>query len=64
MVKINREFSKALQERCKILKKEIDNLTVDVVTGRVLTPEELSKDELVELVNLLNKYQYDCCGCI
>ena len=37
---------------CKGIKKKIDDLTIDLKTGRVVPPEYLDKDELIDLVKL------------
>jgi len=55
-----------LEERrrsCEIVKKEIDDFTVDKRTGRRLGLDELSRDELIELALHLRKYILYCCKC-
>lgn len=53
-----------LFETCNEVHKKIDDLTIDLKTGRVLQPEELSKDELEELVNLQHKLIVFKCNCV
>ena len=47
------------EKRSEILKK-IDELTVNVKTGKRILPEELNKDELIELVKLEREYCARC----
>jgi len=48
------------EKECGKIFKKINDLTVDIKTGRRLLPEELSKDELIELVKLEREYCARC----
>lgn len=48
---------------CVEIDKRIRDLTVDVATGEILLPEDLTKEELAELVRLERRYSLHRCGC-
>ena len=58
------EQMRELSRSCKIIEKEIDDLTVDIKTGRTLGIDELSPDEVKELALHLRKYIFYCCRCM
>jgi len=47
---------------CKDIEENIDALTI-TAEGRKLHPDELTRDELIELVHQLNRYILYRCNC-
>jgi len=52
-----------LTERCADLTKAMDDILVDVRTGREVDSRDLSRDELEKLVELSRKWNFEKCGC-
>ena len=52
-----------MTERCADIAKAMDDILVDVRTGREVNPRELSRDELEKLVDLSRKWNFEKCGC-
>jgi len=48
---------------CLEIDRAIRDLTVDVETGEILLPEDLTKEELLELYRLERRYSLHRCGC-
>lgn len=51
-------------ERCVNLGKVMDDILIDIRTGRALDVKELSRDELEELIGIMRKWNYEKCTCL
>jgi hypothetical protein len=59
-----RSYTEAQKIKCREIESKIDVLTYDLSHGRRLEPLHMSKDELIELVELQRELMFNKCNCL